>query len=97
MGQTHYFRRCLSNLPKTLDARNSVSEKTTEAVEKVGVELIATTNRASNAPNPACLVPDLGRKRVPREFFNSLTYSRQLMNIEGRGRRPRPSSTCLLI
>jgi hypothetical protein len=47
-----------------------------EPVEKVGVELIATTNRARNAPKPACLVPDLGRKRVPREFFNSLMASR---------------------
>ncbi len=31
-----------------------------QPVEKVRIEPIATTNRARNAPKPACLVPDLG-------------------------------------
>jgi hypothetical protein len=31
-----------------------------QPVEKVAIELIATTNRARKAPRPACLVPDLG-------------------------------------
>jgi hypothetical protein len=31
-----------------------------QAVEKVGIELIATTNRARKAPKAACLVPDPG-------------------------------------
>ena len=52
--------------------------RTPQHVEKVGIELIATTNRAQNAPKVAYLVPDLGRKRASREFFNTLTPSRHL-------------------
>jgi hypothetical protein len=32
-----------------------------------------TRNRARNAPKPAYLMPNLGRKWVPRGFFNTLT------------------------
>jgi hypothetical protein len=35
-----------------------------QRVEKVGVELIATTNRALKAPKTAYLVPDLGWKQA---------------------------------
>ncbi len=31
-----------------------------QPVEKAGIELIATTNRARNVPQPAYLVPDPG-------------------------------------
>ena len=43
-----------------------------QRVEKVSIELIAATNRASNAPQTACLVSDLGLEQAHREFFNSL-------------------------
>jgi hypothetical protein len=33
--------------------------RTPQPVEKVGVELVATTNRAQNTPKTAYLVPDL--------------------------------------
>jgi hypothetical protein len=48
-----------------------------QRVEKVSIELIATTNRASNAPQTACLVSDLdlGLEQAQREFFNSLAPS----------------------
>jgi hypothetical protein len=44
-------------------------------VEKVDIELIATTNRDRNAPRSAYSVPTLGPMRAPREFFNRLTPS----------------------
>jgi len=40
-----------------------------QPVEKVGVELMATKNRARNVPEPVCLVDDLGRRRAPRGVF----------------------------
>ncbi len=46
-----------------------------QPVEKVGIELMATTNQAQNAPKRRVwcrLVPDPGCERAPREFFNSL-------------------------
>ncbi len=45
------------------------------AVEKVGTELTAPTNRARNAPKLVCLVADQGRKRARRGFFNTLLPS----------------------
>jgi hypothetical protein len=48
-----------------------------QAVEKVGIELKATTNKSPNVPKAACLVPDLGSKRAYREFFYSLRCSRK--------------------
>jgi hypothetical protein len=53
------------------------SENTYQPVEKVGVELMAKGNRAWKAPKAVCLVPNLGRKQVLREFFNGLSTSRQ--------------------
>src|SRR5215210_3995515 len=49
-----------------------------QRVEKVGVELMATRNRARNTPKPACLVADLGRKRAPRGVFNTPELSQIL-------------------
>jgi hypothetical protein len=46
-----------------------------ERVEKVSIEPLATTNRARNGPKLVCSVADPGRKRVPREFFNTLGNS----------------------
>jgi hypothetical protein len=46
-----------------------------QRVEKVGIELIAIPNRAPRAPKSARLVRAFGRKRAPREFFNTLTDS----------------------
>jgi hypothetical protein len=37
-----------------------------QRVEKVGIELVATTIRARNAPKSARLVPNVERKPVPR-------------------------------
>jgi hypothetical protein len=42
------------------------------AVDKVGIGPIATANGVPKAPKLACLLPDLGRKRASREFFNTL-------------------------
>jgi hypothetical protein len=49
-----------------------------QPVEKVGIEPIATTNRAPKAPKPAYLAPDLGQWRASREFFNRLYPSTTL-------------------
>jgi hypothetical protein len=59
--------------------RMPVSEelpRTPQPVEKIGVELMAKGNRTWKAPKAVCLVPNLGRKQAPREFFNRLTPSR---------------------
>ena len=40
-----------------------------QLVEKVGFELVATTNQARNPPKSAYLVPALGFKQAQREFF----------------------------
>jgi hypothetical protein len=47
-------------------------------LKNVGVELMATKNRARNASKPVWLVADPGRKRVPREFFSTLSSSTHL-------------------
>jgi hypothetical protein len=64
--------------------------RTPQRVEKVGFELIATTNWAQNAPKTGVFVPDLGRKRPSREFFNTLTPSRHLVNNASWGARGLP-------
>jgi hypothetical protein len=51
-----------------------------QRVEKVGLEQMATTNRALKRPKTGRFVADLGRKRASRVFFNSLTPSRTLVN-----------------
>jgi hypothetical protein len=48
-----------------------------QPIEKVGVELLTTTNRPRRAPKARCLVPDTRRKWAPREFFNTLLHSRK--------------------
>src|SRR5215212_11357839 len=49
-----------------------------QPVEKVGIELVATTNRTRNALKSAYLMPKSGSKRAQREFFNRLRRSRKL-------------------
>ena len=57
------------------ERRASEVRRTCQPVEKVDIELIATTNRDRNAPRSAYSVPTLGPMRAPREFFNRLTPS----------------------
>jgi hypothetical protein len=52
-----------------------------QLVEKVGTEPKATTNRARNAPKAVCLVADHGRKRAPREFFNTLADYKKFASV----------------
>src|SRR5688500_15542723 len=49
-----------------------------QPVEKVDIELIATTNRDRNAPRSAYSVLTPGPMRAPREFFNRLEDSPNL-------------------
>ena len=56
-----------------------------DTVEKVGVELITSRYLALKAPKAVCLVSDLGRKRAPGEFFNTLRCSRKFGTQKGRG------------
>jgi hypothetical protein len=52
--------------------------RTLQRVEKVGFELVATTNRVLNGPKAACLVAfggGPGKRMATKEFFNSLTPS----------------------
>ena len=53
-----------------------------QPVEKVVIELVATTNRASKAPKAVYLVPNLGLERAQREFFNTLGYSPKFVGTE---------------
>jgi hypothetical protein len=49
-----------------------VVRRINEPVEKVGVELMSTKDRARNASKPVRLVADPGLKRAPGAFFNTL-------------------------
>ena len=60
------FPSCTHREPSASFAASGV--KTQSLVEKVGAELMATKNRARNAPKPGSLVANLGRKRAPEGF-----------------------------
>jgi hypothetical protein len=73
----HRAKRRLARLRKELCAPVAPFTRVRgrgQPVKKVGIELVATTNRARNAPKPACLMPYLGPKRTQREFFNSAPW-----------------------
>jgi hypothetical protein len=68
-----------------------------QCVEKVGVELIATTKRARNAPEAVCLVADPGRKRAAAEFFDTLPTSRHSGQYLRRDCHPSSSVSARLV
>jgi hypothetical protein len=61
-----------------------------QPVEKVGIELKAATTRAGKAPKSAYLIPDLGRNRAKREFFNGLNRPYSITSVNRGTKEPRP-------
>jgi hypothetical protein len=55
---------------------------TCHPVEKVGIELIVTTNRARKVPKQACLVVIWGQSKRRGSFLNGLVSSANLACTE---------------
>ena len=89
----------VSTISWSQSCRGPVSRlrRTILRVEKLGVELITTTNRARNAPKALCLVTDPGREQAPAESFNTLSTSTPSGEYLRRGCHPSRSVSARLV